>query len=268
MVHSKGYLIPIGGAEDKRGQRLVLEHFVRLAGGPDARIAVLPTASSIPKTAAKQYLEIFSGLGAASVEVIEIAERLDANYPDQVAILEDRTGLFLTGGDQVKLVTLLGGTLIGSRIKQCFEQGATIAGTSAGASALSQHMIAFGRSGSAPSQRMVQITPGLGLAEGIIIDQHFRQRDRVGRLMTAVAYNPAMLGIGLDEDTALVIGPDRQCEVIGSGSVTIIDGSGLQHTNIHSVKGHDPAAVLGVQVHILTSGYRYDLVTRRANPPI
>jgi cyanophycinase len=259
--------MPIGGAEDKHGSRAVLEHFVRRSGGEHARLVVIPAASSIPDSVGQVYHGVFTNLGAVSVEIIEIKERADANQPARIAALETCTGLFLTGGDQVKLVSLLGGTLLADRIKQRWGAGMTVAGTSAGASALSQHMIAFGRSGSTPSQRMVQLAPGLGLAEGVIIDQHFRQRDRVGRLMTAVAYNPAVLGIGLDEDTALVIGPDRQAEVIGSGSVTVVDGSHLQHTNIHSVKAHDPIAVLGVQLHILTSGYRYDLAKRQANPP-
>jgi cyanophycinase len=262
-----GCLIPIGGAEDKHRARAVLERFVRLAGGEHARLVVIPAASSIPDSVGPAYQTLFTDLGAASVEIIEIKERADANRPARIAALETCTGLFLTGGDQVKLVSMLGGTQLADRIRQRWEAGMSVAGTSAGASALSQHMIAFGRSGSTPAQRMVQLVPGLGLAEGVIIDQHFRQRDRVGRLMTAVAYNPAVLGLGLDEDTALVIGPDRQAEVIGSGSVTVVDGSHLEHTNIHSVKAHDPIAVLGIQLHFLTRGYRYDLAKRQPNPP-
>ncbi len=262
-----GYLIPIGGAEEKHGPRVVLEQVVQRAGGAQARLVIIPAASSIPDSVGLLYRTLFTELGASSVDVVEIKTRADAEQPARFAALDTCTALFLTGGDQVKLVSLLGGTPLAERIRQRWAAGMVVAGTSAGASALSQHMVAFGRSGNSPAQRMIQLVPGLGLIEGVILDQHFRQRDRIGRLTTAVAYNPAVLGVGLDEDTALVIGPDRQAEVIGSGSVTIVDGTHLQHTNIYNVKAHDAIAVLGLQLHFLTRGYRYDLDQRRAIPP-
>jgi cyanophycinase len=257
-----GVLIPIGGAEDKSGQGNILASFVDLCGD-QARVAIIPAASSMPQQVGEQYRTLFTQLGAA-VEVISIETRAEANDSARAAVLAGCTGVFLSGGDQVKLVSLLGGTQVADALQQLFKRGGIIAGTSAGASALSQHMIAFGRSGGAPAQRMVQLAPGLGLAQGVIIDQHFRQRDRIGRLMTAVAYNPVMIGIGLDENTALVIDPGGRCEVIGTGSVTVIDGSRLSYTNIHTAKAHDPITVSGAYIHFLTAGCGYDLYRRAA----
>ena len=269
-LHSsrQGYLVPIGGAEDKTQERHILSRVVQLSGGSSAHLAIIPTASAMPEELGARYCEIFIDLGAASARIVHVKERKQANDADFVSLLDGITGIFLTGGEQLRLVSALGGTKLAQRLYDCLIGGATVAGTSAGASAISEHMIAFGRSGGAPSQRMVQLAPGLGLTERIIIDQHFRQRDRIGRLMTAVAFNPAVIGVGIDEDTALVIAPDNRCEVIGSGSVTIVDGSQLEYTDIHSVQRHDPVATLGMTVHILTHGYRYDLETRQPSRPM
>src|SRR5215210_1987035 len=211
----RGFLLPIGGAEDKLQERRILSRFVQLSGGSDARLAVIPAASAMPTELGGRYCEIFTALGAASARVIHVDDRRQANDPENVSLLNDMTGIFLTGGEQLRLVSYLGGTRLAEKIDLCLDSGATVAGTSAGASSLSQHMIAFGRSGGVPSQRMVQLSPGLGLTNRVIIDQHFRQRDRFGRLMTAVALNPAEIGLGIDEDTAVIIGPDDDCEVVG-----------------------------------------------------
>jgi cyanophycinase len=250
----QGYLMPIGGAEDKKAQRTILKHFIQLAGGANARIAVIPTASESPEERGAQYCTLFSSLGAEQVDCIHLRNRHDANSFDTARRLDNVTGVFMTGGDQVKLVSLIGGTLLARKLLTRFWNGVTVAGTSAGASAMSLHMIAFGRSGAKPSQRMVQLAPGLGLAPDLIIDQHFSQRDRTGRLMTAVAFNPALIGVGVDEDTALVIAPDGQCEVIGSGSVTVVDGRNMEYTDIHSVKRYNPITVLGMRVETFTAG--------------
>lgn len=263
----RGYLMPIGGAEERTATGKILERFVTLSGGSEARIVIIPSASMFAAEVSAKYCEIFAALHAADIRVVDIRERQQANDPALSALFQDITGIFLTGGDQVKLVSLLGGTLLDTLLIRRFKAGATVAGTSAGASALSQHMVAFGRSGAAPSQRMVQLAPGLGLIDSVIIDQHFHERNRVGRLMTALAHNPSLIGIGVDENTAFIIGPD-ECEVLGSGSVTIVDGGQLEYTDIHSVKRYGPIAVLGMKVHILTEGCRYDLNTRRASPPI
>ena len=260
----RGYLMPIGGAEDKTAKRTILKHFVSLAGGEQARIVVIPSASQMNQLTGERYVTLFKELNAQTVHCIDILDRKQANDPACVQLLDQTTGLFMTGGDQVKLLSLLGGTLLAKKIKVRYESGMTVAGTSAGASAMSQHMIAFGRSGPVPSQRMVQMAAGLGLTESVTIDQHFRQRDRLGRLMTAIAYNPAMLGVGIDEDTAFIIGPDDQCDVLGVGAVTIVDGSTLEYTDAYSVKRHGPIATLGMKVHVLTNGFGYNLEMRQA----
>ncbi len=261
-----GYLMPIGGAEDKTRERQVLNRFVQLCGGPGACIAVVPTASTMPVQSGARYAEVFGRLGAATF-VVDVQHRRQANDPAMTALLDGVTGIFMTGGEQMRLASILGGTLLGQKIRTCLDSGIAVAGTSAGASAMSEHMIAFGRSGSIPSQRMVQIAPGLGLTDKAIIDQHFRQRDRIGRLMTAVAYNPAMLGIGIDEDTALIMGPDDHCEVVGSGAVTIVDGNQMEYTDIYAARRYDRIVTLGMIVHVLTAGCGYDLDTRKAYQP-
>jgi cyanophycinase len=257
----QGYLMPIGGAEDKKAQRVILKRFVQLSGGANARITVIPLASESPAERGRQYCDLFSEMGVQSVDCIQLRNRYEANMPATAALLDNATGIFMTGGDQVKLVSLIGGTLVASKMLSRFKKGATVAGTSAGASAMSLHMIAFGRSGAKPSQRMVQFAPGLGLTDDLIIDQHFRQRDRTGRLMTAVAFNPALIGVGVDEDTALVIAPDGSAEVIGSGTVTVVDGRNMEYTDIHSVKRHYPITVLGMNVQTFGSGTKLASLT-------
>jgi cyanophycinase len=260
MTH--GVLLPIGGAEDKTAKRIVLSRFVALCGGNTARIAVIAAASAVPEESGKRYVEVFSALGAAQVTVIPIASRTDADSKSALEQLRVATGVFFTGGDQLKLVGLVGGTRLHAALRECHAAGMTVGGTSAGASALSQHMIAFGKSGGAPQQRMVQLTAGLGLCAPLIIDQHFRQRDRIGRLLAALALNPQLIGAGIDENTALLITSDGKAEVIGSGSVTIVDGSALSYTDAHAVKGYGVIALHNVRLHILTNGQTYDLNTR------
>ncbi|MCC7446763.1 MAG: cyanophycinase [Anaerolineae bacterium] len=267
VASSRGYLMPIGGAEDKLKSCDILNRFVQLSGGAHARLLVIPSASTMPEAVGARYYDLFTRLGAASVQTLNIQDRRQANDPANGLLLEQATGIFLTGGEQLRLVSYLGGTLFGQALRARYECGLVIAGTSAGASALSQHMIAFGRSGATPSQRMVQIAQGLGLTDTAIIDQHFRQRDRLGRLITAVTMNPAQIGIGVDEDTAFIIGPNNDCEVIGAGGVTIVDNRTLDYSDVHAVKQHGPVAALGLTVHVLTQGYRYQLNTREAQRP-
>jgi cyanophycinase len=255
----RGYLMPIGGAENRTVESGILNQFIRYAGGTQARIAVIPTASGFAGEVSALYCSLFREIGVADVRCVHVQTRQQANNAEIVNMLDGATGIFLTGGDQVKLVSLLGGTRLAQKITTCYQAGTTVAGTSAGASAMSRHMIAFGRSGGTPAQRSVQLAPGLGLIDSMTIDQHFRQRDRLGRLMTAIAINPSVIGVGVDEDTAFVIDPDGCCEVTGSNSVTIVDGTELQYTDIYAVKRHDPVAVMGMKVHVLTAGCQYNL---------
>ncbi len=261
-----GYLMPIGGAEDKVAARVILTHFVHLCGGSSARLVVIPTASEIPEEVGPMYDAIFTALGVSSINILDIRSREAADEPANAALLDGATGIFMTGGDQLRLATILGGTQVGDNLLRLSGEGVTIAGTSAGASAMSYEMIAAGQSGIVPSQSLVEMARGLGLINHVIIDQHFRQRQRIGRLMTVVTLYPSLIGIGVDEDTALVIAPDNSCEVIGSGSVTIVDGSRLEYTDVHKVAPDRLVSVLGATVHILTQGYRYQLDTRQPFP--
>jgi cyanophycinase len=256
-----GQVMAIGGAEDKLDDKLILSTFVRLAGGPRARIAIIPTASSI-EAAGERYKAIFLGMGAEQADVLFIASREDANSEFPAELLQDATGIFLTGGNQMRLSVLMGGTTTAQAIRERHEAGAIIAGTSAGASILSSHMVAFGASGGTPKQRMVQMVAGFGLIPDLIIDQHFRQRDRIGRLLAMVAANPGLIGVGIDEDTAILTSQNNVLEVVGRNSVTIVDGSNM-YSDIFQVKGHGGITVSDARLHILTPGRRFDLKRRK-----
>lgn len=257
---TRGILMPIGGAEDKLNDKVILTAFYHLAGGKDARIAIVPTASSI-ETAGMRYKAIFLEMGAADAEVVYIGDRDDANNMDVLDFMRTATGIFLTGGNQMRLSAMLGGTMLEELVRQRNRDGVIVAGTSAGASILSDHMVAMGSSGSTPKLRMAQMMPGFGLISGVILDQHFRQRDRIGRLMALVASNPRLLGVGIDEDTAAMISEDGVIEVIGRHSVTIVDGSEMV-SDIFQVKAYGEITISNAKLHILTPGRRFDMRTR------
>ena len=198
-------------------------------------------------------------------EAIPFEDRADCEREDWLEDLESATGVFLTGGNQLRLATHLGGTPVARLIRVMNARGVPVAGTSAGAAFLSEHMIANGEEGASPRAGSVTLSPGLGLTNRIVIDQHFRQRDRLGRLLTALAYNPYVIGLGLDEDTAAFIGPDNGLEVVGSGSVTVVDASGIEFSSMDLAKKDDPVCMLGVKLHILIQGATFNLHTREAS---
>ncbi len=251
----------IGGAEDKLDDKVILSTFVQLAGGREAKIAIVPTASSI-ESAGERYKALFLGLGASEVQVVYLADRADADGGAPIELLQDATGIFLTGGNQMRLSSIVGGTRAMHIVLQRNAEGAIVAGTSAGASILSSHMVAFGASGPTPRQRMATTVAGFGLIPDVIVDQHFRQRDRIGRLLSLVAANPALLGMGIDEDTAVLFDHDGSVEVVGRNSITIVDGSHM-YSDIFQVKGHGNITISGAMLHVLTPGRRFDLGTRQ-----
>jgi cyanophycinase len=253
-----GHLLIIGGAEDKLRQRQILSRFVSLAGGTDARVAVISTASSLGDEATDLYESLFRQLGIPDVRGLRPLSRDDANQPAAVEAVNDATGVFMTGGNQLRLSSVIGGTALGKAIIERHRHGSIVAGTSAGASAVSTHMVAFGTSGTTPKQRMTQMSAGLGLLPGVIIDQHFEQRNRIGRLLALVAQSPSLLGIGIDEDTCAVVNGARELHVIGRGAVTLVDGSHVK-TDAYRGKGHRPVMVSGAILHSLPSGYRFDM---------
>jgi len=261
---TRGWIIPIGGAENKENDRHILERFVSVSGGEEADIVVIPTASRMNETGPR-YEKLFAALGAARVTVMDFDTRRDCHEAGRLARLEEASGIFFTGGNQLRLTTLLGGTPVAKLIRSRNAHGVTVGGTSAGASILSEHMIAFGDEGSSVISGSVRLAPGLGLTNRFIIDQHFRQRDRIGRLLTALAYNPFAVGIGLDEDTAAFIGPDETVEVEGSGGVTIVDGADVTYTSVDEVAEGQPVCMLGLKLHILVAGATFNLHTRTAS---
>ena len=259
----RGWIVPIGGAEDKESRRRILKRFVQLCGGREARIAVIPTASKLADTG-ERYEDLFERLEAGRVDTLDFQSCADGEREDFLEVLQACTGVFITGGNQLRLSTIIGGTAAAKLIRERNADGVPVGGTSAGASILSEHMIAFGSEGSSPRADSVNLAPGFGLTNRFIIDQHFRQRDRLGRLTAALAYNPFAIGIGLDEDTAAFIAPDNTVEVEGSGGVTIVDASELEFSSMDQVDEGEPVCLLGLRLHVLVRGATFNLHTRRA----
>lgn len=257
---SSGALYVIGGAEDKLKRRTVLRHFVQACGGA-AKIAVIPTASSLGPEIVDVYAALFERLGAGRVVGVRPESREQANDPAMVERLDDVDGIFMTGGNQLKLSAVLNATAFGNAIRAAHGRGVAIGGTSAGASIQSSHMVAFGGGGATPKQRMTQLASGLGLLRGCVIDQHFAQRNRYGRLLMLVAQSPDLLGIGVDEDTAAIVTDDQHVEVIGRGSITIIDGHEMV-SDAHVAKRSAPLLASGARLHVLPAGARFDLMKR------
>jgi cyanophycinase len=250
----------IGGAEDKLRRRAILTEFVGAAGGEEARIAVIATASSLGPEVVEVYDALFRKLGAAEVVSVRPESREQAHDHDLLAELDKATGVFMTGGNQLKLSAVICGTPFGDAIIDAHQRGVVVAGTSAGASIQSSHMVAFGGPGSTPKQRMTQVAAGLGLLESCVIDQHFDQRNRYGRLLMIVSESPSLLGIGIDEDTAAVVEEVEGHEVmrvVGKGAVTIFDPARIV----------TPLLASGVTLHVLPHGARFDLTTRTLIPP-
>lgn len=260
----RGYVIPIGGGEEKIENPEILQQFVDLAGGSDAVISVIPTASRLPDTG-ERYQEIFTGLGAGQTHSLPINERSEAKDPKYLETLEASTGIFITGGNQLRLSTILGGTPIAKAVRRLNAQGVHYAGTSAGAAIISQHMIIGGQTGVVPTEGGVNLAPGMGLSNTIVVDQHFNERNRLARLLSAVSYNPSLLGLGLDEDTAAFIDADNVFTVVGSGAITVIDPADIDYSSMAEANPGDALTLLNLKLHILAAGSRYDITTREAH---
>ena len=258
----RGYVIPIGGAEAKRKDPVILKRFVELCGVRDARILVIPTASQLDETG-PLYRELFEDMGAKAVS-IPIEERDDCYQDNILEKLEKATGIFITGGNQLRLSTILGGTPVARAIRRLNAAGVHMAGTSAGAAIISEHMIAGGRSGPSPRESGVVLAPGLGLTNRAIIDQHFNRRGRLGRLLAALSFNPFACGLGIDENTAAFIAPDGIMEVVGNGTVTVVDPADLRHSSMSYVGKAEAVSMIGLKLHVLAHGSQFNLETREA----
>jgi cyanophycinase len=259
----RGYVIPIGGGEEKINNPEILQKFVDLCGGKDAVISVIPTASQLDDTG-DRYEKIFQQLGAGTTHSLPITERSDAQKQEYVDTLEQSSGIFITGGNQLRLSTILGGTPIATAIRQLNARGVHYAGTSAGAAIVSQHMITGGSKGTVPTEGGVNLAPGMGLINTVVIDQHFNQRNRLARLLSAVSYNPFLIGLGLDEDTAAFIDGNNEFTVVGSGAITVIDPSNIEHSSMAEAGVGDALTLLNLKMHILAAGSRYNLSDKQA----
>ncbi len=257
----KGWLIPIGG---KLTDASILQRFIELCGSRNPVIAVIPTASEEPDMGA-WYEKQFARHGVKYARALNFQRRSDCDDRDWLSRLEDADGVFITGGNQLRLTTIMGGTPAAQLLHDRFYAGMPVAGTSAGAAVMSAHMIAGGDEGATPRAGMVTLAPGFGLSREIVIDQHFRQRDRLGRLLTALSFNPALLGLGVDEDTAAFISPDDEIDVMGTSAVTVVDTRDVEFSSMHLAEPCDPVTLIGIRMHQLTEGARFDLTTRKAH---
>lgn len=264
-----GHLLVIGGAEDKYNERRILRKFLELAGGPEkAQVLIVPVASDYPEFAADVYTQAFRNLGVANPRVLRATSRQDVVGADVERLLDGVTGIIMTGGDQMRLVSILGGTKLAAGIRSLVrDSDVVLAGTSAGAAAMSTSMIVRGEPTSHPHKNAVRLSPGLGFLKNIIIDQHFSERGRISRLITAVSFNPYNLGIGIDENTAIILDGKGILEVYGQGTTTIVDGSQISFNEIAEVADHEAFSVCGVQFHVLRDGLIYNYLDRHPIQP-
>ncbi len=255
---NKRQLVIIGGAEDKEGDCIILREFVRRAGGTKASIVIMTAATELPKDVGENYIRVFKRLGAEHIRIVDTETREDASSSTALKAIDEATGIFFTGGDQARITNILKDTELDQAIHKRYGEGAVIAGTSAGAAVMPDVMIIEGDSQTNPRINVVELGPGMGFLPGIVIDQHFSQRGRLGRLVSALAQQPAILGFGIDENTAMAITGD-QFEVIGEGVITVIDESELVHNNVDEILKDEPLAFCGAKLHILPHGYKFDL---------
>ncbi|HQZ96916.1 MAG TPA: cyanophycinase [Pyrinomonadaceae bacterium] len=263
-----GHLLVIGGAEDKYNERRILKKFLKLAGKENAEVLIVPVASDYPEFAADVYTQAFRNLGVANPRVLRATSRQDVVNADVQKLLDGVTGIIMTGGDQMRLVSLLGGTKLAEKIRKMVrETDVVLAGTSAGAAAMSTSMIVRGEPSSHPHKNAVRLSPGLGFLKNIIIDQHFSERGRISRLITAVSFNPYNLGIGIDENTAIILDGKGKLEVYGAGSTTIVDGSQISFNEIAEVADNESFSVCGIQFHVMREGLIYNYIDRHPIQP-
>jgi cyanophycinase len=259
----KGQLVIIGGAEDRDGECKILREFVRLSGGRQARIGIMTAATSYPGEVGDEYRAIFERLGAIEAVHIDTPRREDAEDRNMLALLEDLTGVFFTGGDQRRIMETIKDTPMDKVLRQKLNRGLVIGGTSAGASIMSDFMIAEGDGDAHAHPDSVIVESGMGFIQNVIIDQHFSARGRVGRLLSAIVEQPVVLGIGIDENTAIAVN-GNEFEVIGENTVTILDVADVTYSNIDKSLPDDPLTICNVKMHILAPGYKYDLSQRKA----
>ncbi|MBM0741497.1 cyanophycinase [Phormidium sp. CLA17] len=261
LPETHGQLVIIGGAEDKEGDCKILREFVRRAGGLQARIVVMTVATGLPGEVGETYINVFQRLGADSVKVVDTAKRENADDPKGLEAIQDATGVFFTGGNQARITECLKDTELDSLLHRRFSEGIIIAGTSAGAAMMPDMMIVEGESETNPRMDVAEMDRGMGFFTGVVIDQHFAQRGRLGRLLSAIAQQPVNLGFGIDENTAIIIN-GKELEVFGEGAITVVDVANLTHTNVDKLLKDEPLALCNATLHILPHGYGFNLEKR------
>ncbi len=253
-------LFIIGGAEDRVGRAALLRRFVRISGGRHARLVVIPTASSFQDEVVTSYRDVFTRFGVEDVDVVNPQSRQEAHDPRAVALLDQATGIFMSGGSQLRLSQYFPGTPLGDAMHRAHARGAVVAGTSAGASIMSEFMISMGDEGITPVQRASQVSAGIGLIKGVIVDQHFAQRSRYGRLLSVVAASPSLLGIGIDEDTAIEVTDGSRFTVHGRGGVIVMNCRDVT-TDAPDARRGAPLLISGAVIHTLPAGATFDLMS-------
>lgn len=257
-----GNLIIIGGAEDKEGKKEILKKVCDSINKDKDMLLIATIATEYPEEAASKYNKVFSELEVKNIKVLDIGERIQAFDEKNIKLIKEASLIFFTGGDQLRITSLIGGTPVYDALKKSVENGSFIVGTSAGASVMSDTMIVQGDNDDSPRKCTLKMAPGLGFIKEVIIDQHFAQRGRIGRLLTGIAQNPEVLGIGIDENTAIIVDKNGIIEVIGEGAVYFIDGTTITYTNVSELHGDDILSMHNIKLHVLTSGEKFDLIKK------
>lgn len=257
-----GNLIIIGGAEDKEGDKDILKRVCGFINNDSDKILVATIATEYPEEALRKYKDVFTKLGVKNIHGLDISNRANAFEEKNLVYINEAALIFFTGGDQLRITSMVGGTPIYDALKSASKRGCIIVGTSAGASVMSDTMIVQGEDENSPRKCTLNMAPGLGFIENVMIDQHFDQRGRIGRLLTGIAQNPEVLGIGIDEDTAIIVTDKGIAEVIGNGAVYFIDGSGITHSNVSEQYASEVLSIFNVKLHVLKEGNKFNILTK------
>lgn len=263
MTNTQEGLIIIGGAEDKKGEKKILEEVCAHLEKESELLVIVTVATEKPIEVGNEYSDIFHNMGIMNVNSLDVKNREEALKIENIELIEKASLIFFTGGDQLRITSILGGTPLLDSMKRKYTEGCVFVGTSAGASVMSDTMIVSGMDDESPRKCTLKMAPGLGLISRVIIDQHFAQRGRVGRLLVGVAENPEVLGIGIDEDTSIIVNKENTLRVLGSGAVYIIDGSNISDTNVSEQHQDNILSIFDVKLHVLKTGDKYNLITRR-----
>lgn len=255
-------LVVIGGAEDKEGRKKILNEVCDLINKDRDLLLVATIASEIQEEMEDVYDKVFREIGVKNIEFLNIEDREEAYLEKNIDLIKSSKLIFFTGGDQLKITSLIGGTPLNKALINGMHSGKIIVGTSAGASVMSGTMILEGDDEESPKKHSINMCPGLGFIENVVIDQHFIQRGRIGRLLTGIAENPEYLGVGIDEDTAIIIDERKILKVIGNGAVYIIDGTGINHTNVSEQFRDKTLSIFNVKLHVLIEGNKFDLINK------